>query len=368
MNNKNESKRIFMISDTHLGCRSNSVVWFNIIEDYFFNFFIPLVKKEYRKGDILFHLGDVFDNRQSINLAAQDLGIRIFEELSKIFPEIHIIVGNHDIMKKNSNDISSVDCLKYIPGVTVHKEPKILTYGGVKCLLMPWRRDSAHEKETLELIKDNVDYMFCHTETQGVQTTQSTKHLHEGGNDLNTFKRFKRVYSGHIHYRQEKGNFVLVGNPYQMTRSDRGNQKGIYILDLSTGDHKFIQNKRSPIFIRYYINDILERHMDEILAEIEGNFVDIFIPSNVLGKYNINKFMDFLDGCAKKIEPRIYDEENPIEIDDDIQSSDFIGELNLMNISANFINSLSYDEDLKERLIKSVTDLYKETLTPNHEN
>lgn len=360
--------RIWMISDTHLGCRSNSVLWLSIVEDYFFNFFIPLIKKEYRKGDVLFHLGDVFDNRQSLNLAAQDLGIRVFEDLSKIFPEIHIIVGNHDIMRKNSNDISSVDCLKYIPNVTVHKEPKILEYEGVSCLLMPWRRNAEHEKETLLSIKKNIDYMFCHTETQGVQTSPSTKYLHEGGNDLNTFKRFKRVYSGHIHYRQEKQNFILVGNPYQMTRSDRGNTKGIYLLDLKTGDHEFIHNDRSPIFIRYYINDIMERRMDDILNEIKDNFVDINIPSNVLGKYNINKFMDFLDGYAKKLEPKIYDEENPIELDDDLQSSDFNGEFNLMTIAADFINGLTYDDDLKEKLVKSVSDLYKQTLTSSYED
>jgi DNA repair exonuclease SbcCD nuclease subunit len=355
--------RIWLLSDTHLGCRANSVLWLNIIEDYFYNFFIPLVKKEFRQGDVLFHLGDVFDNRQSLNLAAQDLGIRVFEELSKIFPEIHVIVGNHDIMKKNSNDISSVDCIKYIPNVTVHKEPKIIEYAGVKCLLMPWRRDSTHEKETLNSITEDIDYMFCHTETQGVQTTTSTRHLHEGGNDLAIFKRFKNVFSGHIHYRQEKGNFILVGNPYQMTRSDRGNQKGVYLLDLTTSDYKFIQNDSSPSFIRYYINDILERQISDILEEIKGNFVDIFIPSNVLGKYNINKFMDFLDGHAKSLEPRIYDEENPVETDDDIQSSDFTGEINLMSIAADHINSLGYDEDLKVRLIKSVSDLYKQTIT-----
>ena len=360
--------RVWMISDTHLGCRSNSVLWLGIIEDYFFNFFIPLVKKEYKQGDVLFHLGDVFDNRQSLNLAAQDLGIRVFEELSKIFPEIHIIVGNHDIMRKNSNDISSVDCLKYIPNVTVHKEPKILEFGGATCLLMPWRRNAEHEKETLSSIKKKIDYMFCHTETQGVQTSPSTKHLHEGGNDLSTFKRFKRVYSGHIHYRQEKENFILVGNPYQMTRSDRGNIKGIYLLDLKTGNHEFIQNERSPIFIRYYINDILERRMEDILNEIKDNFVDINIPSNVLGKYNINKFMDFMDGYAKNLEPKIYDEENPIELDDDVQSSDFNGEFNLMTIAADFINGLGYDDDLKERLIKSVSELYKQTLAPSYED
>lgn len=361
------AKRIWLLSDTHLGCRSNSVLWLGIIEDYFFNFFIPLVKKEYKKGDVLFHLGDVFDNRQSLNLAAQNLGIRVFEELSKVFPEIHIIVGNHDIMRKNSNEISSVDCLKYIPHVNVHKQPKILDYDGTKCLLMPWRRDSQHEKETLDSIKDKIDYMFCHTETQGVQTSPSIKHLHEGGNSPTVFNRFKRVYSGHIHYRQEMGNFILVGNPYHMTRSDRGNQKGVYLLDLSSGDHKFIPNKRSPEFIRYYINEMLERRMDDIAQEIDGNFVDVFIPSNVLGKYNINSFMDYLDGKANKLEPRIFDEEMLVDLDD-ASVSDFNGEVDLMKIADDYISSLDYDEDLKNRLKKSVLDLYKQTLTPSHED
>ena len=359
--------RVWMVSDSHLGCRSNSVLWLSIIEDYFFEFFIPLVKKEYKEGDVLYHLGDVFDNRQSVNLAAQDLAIRVFEELGKIFPDIHIIVGNHDIMRKNSNDIASVDCLKYLPNVTVHKQPKILAYGNSKCLLMPWRRDHEHEKETLDSIKDNIDYMFCHTETRGVQTSPSTKHLHEGGNDVGIFKRFKRVYSGHIHYRQDKQNFVLVGNPYQMTRSDRGNQKGIYVLDLDTGKHEFFMNKRSPEFIRYYINDILEMRMEDIKKEIKDNFVDVFIPSNVLGKYNINMFMDYLDGVARKLEPRIYDEENPYDREDG-ELSDFNGELNLMNIAAEYINSLEYEDDLKEKLKASVQDLYKRTLSPNYED
>lgn len=361
------AKRIWMISDTHLGCRSNSVLWLDIIEDYFFNFFIPLAKKKYKKGDVLFHLGDVFDNRQSLNLAAQNLGIRIFEELSKIFPEIRIIVGNHDIMRKNSNEISSVDCLKYIPKVTVHKHPKIIDYNGTKCLLMPWRRDSKHEKETLNQIKEKIDYMFCHTETQGVQTSPSKKYLHEEGNGLSTFNRFKRVYSGHIHYRQELNNFILVGNPYHMTRSDRGNEKGIYILDLETGNHSFTLNDRSPEFKRYYINDILERRMSEISREINNNFVDIFIPSNVLGKYNINSFMDYLDGKAYKLEPRIFDADSHNNLDD-VSVSDFNGQIDLMKISKDYINSLDYDDDLKEKLIKSVIDLYKQTLTPSYEN
>jgi len=356
-----------MVSDSHLGCRSNSVLWLRIIEDYFFKFFIPLIKKEYKKGDVLYHLGDVFDNRQSVNLAAQDLAIRVFEELGKIFDDIHIIVGNHDIMRKNSNEISSVDCLKYLPNVTVLKEPKILQYKGISCLLMPWRRDSEHEKETLDNLTEDIDYMFCHTETRGVQISPSTKHLHDGGNEVSIYKQFKRVYSGHIHYRQDKENFVLVGNPYQMTRSDRDNQKGIYLLDLESGNHTFYENHISPIFIRYSINDILEMRMEDIAKEIENNFVDVFIPSKILGKYNINMFMDYLDGLARKLEPRIYDDDNPYDCEDG-ELSDFSGEINLMNIAAEYINSLDYDDDLKEKLKASVQQLYKRTLSPSHED
>jgi len=39
-----------------------------------------------------------------------------------------------------------------------------------------------------------------------------------------------------------------------------------------------------------------------------------------------------------------------------------------MNIAADFINGLSYDDDLKNRLIKSVSDLYKQTLASTHED
>ena len=63
----------------------------------------------------------------------------------------------------------------------------------------------------------------------------------------------------------------------------------------------------------------------------------------------------------------VMQEENPVDYDDE-QTSDFSGELNLMNVAADHINSLNYDDDLKERLIKSVSELYKQTLTPSYED
>src|SRR5574343_417982 len=90
--------RTFLISDTHFGVRNSSNEWMEIQKEYFYNFLIPLLKKESKKGDILIHCGDVFDSRQSINLFVMNFALEIFEELAKILPVI-ILLGNHDIAK-----------------------------------------------------------------------------------------------------------------------------------------------------------------------------------------------------------------------------------------------------------------------------
>ena len=70
-------KRAFIITDTHLGVRNNSNEWIDIHREFFFEWFIPLCRKNYRKGDCLVHLGDVFDSRQSLNLTGIVTGKQI---------------------------------------------------------------------------------------------------------------------------------------------------------------------------------------------------------------------------------------------------------------------------------------------------
>ena len=226
-----------MITDTHLGVRNSSVEWLEIMKEYFHNFFIPLLKKEKKEGDFLIHLGDVFDSRHSLNLLVMNEGISIFEEISKIMP-IVIILGNHDIYKKNSNDVNSVKVLKWIPNITVLEEPQILTVSGKKLLMMPWR---AGHVEELECINNNpADFLFCHTEMQGLKFNKNT--TIETGLDLSSIKNFRKVYAGHIHFAQKKGNFRMLGCPYPMTRSDIKNEKGIWCLDIESENEIYYPN------------------------------------------------------------------------------------------------------------------------------
>ena len=247
---KNEkAKRVWFITDTHLGVRNSSNEWIDIIDSYFHNFFFPLVKENYRPGDVLIHLGDWYDSRQSVNLRVLNLGVQIAEEMSKMFPDgIWILIGNHDIFGKNSNDVNSLKSIKWIPSVTVCEEPVSLELGDKSFFMMPWRKDSQTEEECLDEAPYH-DYLCCHSDIRGLKFNRFVNIDH--GSDSNKFRKFGKVYSGHIHYAQESGNIKMLGSPYELTRSDMDNPKGITLLDLETGEEKFFKNDFLIIY-RYH--------------------------------------------------------------------------------------------------------------------
>ena len=44
--------------------------------------------------------------------------------------------------------------------------------------------------------------------------------------------------------------------------------KEIFLLDLESGNHQFSENNLSPVFLRYYINEILEMKMKDLASKI----------------------------------------------------------------------------------------------------
>jgi DNA repair exonuclease SbcCD nuclease subunit len=355
MDIKVKKPRIWIVSDTHLGARNNSIEWLDRMTEYFYKFFIPLVKEHYQEGDILIHSGDVFDNRQSLNLLVMNRGMSIFEELSDIFGNgIHIIAGNHDILRKNSNDITSIDVLKYIPNITIHKEPTILNINAHKILLMPWRKD--HEEE-VQCIQDHpeADYAFCHANISGMHF--DSRRIVETGSDIDVFKKLKHVYSGHIHYGQSKNNITFVGNPYQMTRSDAGNTKGIYLLDLDNGGHVFFENTYSSNFVKFYLDKSLELTVNRFKELCKNNFVDIYVKSEFLIKYPISNLVNTLNEVSYKLEIIAYEEDEFEGVDMDYDKS-----LNIFTLCEKYVDGLSVDENIKTQLKDKLFKLYQKTL------
>jgi len=276
------SKKIFLIGDTHigLGYPNTTDKWHKIHIEYFKDFLIPLLKKEVKEGDIIIHLGDLFDNRNIIPINLLNYGMDIVEEISKIAP-LHIIIGNHDLYSKSASEINSVRPFKYIPNVKIYDSAKVLNYNNLNILMMPYIEKRIDQIEIIENNK-GCDYLFCHSDLNGCRMhLNSAAHRNNDKIDINNFKSFRKVRSGHIHLVQNNSNFTFIGSIFQMDRNDTGDQKGIFVINTDDDTEEFFPNKISPVFRKFRV--ITEEDIDR-LDEIKDtkDYIDIAISNNLL--------------------------------------------------------------------------------------
>jgi DNA repair exonuclease SbcCD nuclease subunit len=346
-------KRIIFITDTHLGVRNNSNDWIQIHEDYFKNWFIPLCRKIYKPGDCLVHLGDVYDSRQSLNLRVLNLGIEIFEELSSIFKDgIYIICGNHDIYGKNTNEVNSLKSLKWIPKVNIFEEPETIQFGPKKVFLMPWRKDHEAEREVLAAVGEH-DYMFCHTDLKGLMFNKFVR-IEEGLNydDMN---KFERVYSGHIHYSQNFGKMRMLGSPYQLTRSDTDNPKGITILDLETGNEEYYDNNYSPKFVRITFEKVINSTPEELNPIFKNNFIDILVDPEIAVKAPLGLLTDYVTPPLKiSFTPITSPDQNIVDEGfHDLEGKSF----SILELTKLYLEKCNYEEDKSKKIYGAIEKL-----------
>ncbi len=269
------------MTDTHFGIYLNNLdKWLNMMESTFYNWVIPYLRENALPGDILIHLGDLFDNRTSIPIIVLNKVEKILNEISKILP-VHIMVGNHDLWNKGSNEVNSVRLYGYLnKNIKVYENTTTLEIGDSKLVLMPWvekRLDMIRE------IKENPgDYLFCHSDLNGCRMhLNSVAHRNPDKIEVEQFKGYKDVFSGHIHITQQNKNFRFIGSLYQMDRNDVGDQKGMTILDLETGDTEFVPNTYSPIFKKVRVTD--EQSIDSLDAlKNSKDYIDLAISNNLL--------------------------------------------------------------------------------------
>ena len=289
--------KILIIGDTHLGLGyPNSVdKWFKVHQEYFNNFLIPLIKREMTKDDLIIHCGDLFDNRSVVPINILNYAQSILEEMAQICP-VNILIGNHDLYTKATNDVNTVKLYKYIPNIVVHEEPTKIDYMGKSILMLPWVEK---RKDQIEVLKkySGCDYLFCHSDLNGAKMhLSSVAHKNLDKIDVEEFSGYKNVYSGHIHILQRNKNFTFVGNNFEMDRNDLGNQKGLFILDTIDGTERFIPNNVSPRFKKMYVlseEDILS--LEEVSTK--DFYVDLIISSSLL--VNNRKLRRKLEGMLE---------------------------------------------------------------------
>ena len=345
--------KIAVVTDLHLGARSDSLLFCKHQIRFFKEVFIPKLIEENIKTIIC--MGDGFDRRKFTNHAILHEWKRdVFDELSDY--DFHWILGNHDISYRNSLKVNSPELfLNEYANITVYKEPTEVVFDDLPVVFSPWIC-AENEKQTIELLQSTKSkVVFGHFEISGFEMHRGQT-SHDGLKE-NLFERFHAVYSGHFHHRSTRGNIHYIGNPYDLNWADYNDPRGFCIFDTSTLEHEFVDNPNS-VHVKFYYND-KNASNDYFRGFDMVNLENTFVKVIVVNKSDLYQFDQFIN--------RLYNirlaDLKIIEEFDELQASEVSDEKidleDTLTLVDTYINSIEIDGD-KEKLKHIMKSLYLE--------
>ncbi len=361
-------RKIFVLGDLHLGIRNNSLEWSEIQKDFLINYFLKKIDDEGfdPAHDILVQVGDWNHVRESTNVRIYKLSLEIAKKFTEKFKRgVFVILGNHDVYYKDRTDTHSLEGFnKIYDNFHLFEKPKELTINSHKFLMLPWIENTTILKETVTKYRSS-NYVFCHADVKGFSLNKFTKLEH--GLETEDLANFKKIYSGHIHIRQEKGNVLYVGTPYEMDRGDRGNTKGFYVLDVSGKEctEKFIENSISPKHVKFNMFDLLHLNQNEVKNLFNNNFVDILIDADLSQKFPLSQFTDFIkDFGHRRLEFSSYSKEQIKNQSDIEKSNDY--SYNIFTILDEHITKMNLPTSQSIPLIEKFKEVYDSLKNTKH--
>lgn len=283
--------RIALINDTHFGARSESPVF----NDFFFKFwdsvFFPYLQAQGITRII--HLGDVVDRRKFINyVILNSMRTRFIDKIGRMGMHMDVIVGNHDVPYRNTNDINAIEEMfgnrDYI---NVISSPVTMDYDGLPLAIIPWINNGNYQ-QTVDFIKDTpAQIAMGHLEISGFEMDKGN--ISQTGIDRSAFKKFETVYSGHFHHKSTDGHIFYLGNQYEITWSDYNDKRGFHVFDTDTRELEFIENPYR-MFHKIEYDDTVET-LESIEEKDFSEFNNTIIKVIVKKKTNMVLFDHFMD-------------------------------------------------------------------------
>tara|TARA_B100001027_G_C16257055_1_gene327500 strand:- start:754 stop:1758 length:1005 start_codon:yes stop_codon:yes gene_type:complete len=214
-------KKAACFTDIHFGLKNNSRQHNNDCEN-FVKWFIKEAK-EFGAETCIF-LGDWHHHRSSINISTLNYSISNLKRLSDAFEQTYFITGNHDLFYRDKREISSVVFAQEIPNIKVVNE--ILVKDDVA--IVPWL--IGNEWKKIQKIK--CKYMFGHFELPNFKMNAMVEMPDHGEIQASHFSHIEKVFTGHFHKRQHKGNISYIGNPFAHNYADAwDNDRGCMFLE-----------------------------------------------------------------------------------------------------------------------------------------
>ncbi len=332
--------KIAFLCDTHTGIRNSSQIFLDNAADFYNKVFFPYCKEHGIKQII--HLGDYYDNRNSLNVKALYHNRKNFlVPLRENGMSMDIIPGNHDTYFKNTNEVNSLkEALGFfVNEIHIIMEPRVLEYGKTKFAMLPWINSSNYD-ESLNFVKQcKADILCGHLELSGFELMRGITNTH--GMDHKLFSKFELVMTGHFHTRSQKDNVLYLGSQMEFFWSDAHDPKYFYVFDTETRELEWIQNPYT-LFEKIIYDDTKTDYSDFDFEKLDGKFVKVIVVEKK-DPYVFEKFIDKIQK-QKILELKIAE-----------NFSEFIGE----NVEDEAV-SMTNTEELLDTYIDAVdTDLDK---------
>jgi len=340
--------KICILGDTHFGVQNDSHFFLNYSLDYFTNTFFPFLRQNKIKHVI--HLGDLFDRRKFINMnTLHNVRNKFLLPFYDGEFTLHCVLGNHDVYYKNTNKINSLKELLDKNKIKIYDKPQTIEIEGHMIGFVPWMTKDNYQ-ECSEFIKRNeCDYLCGHFEIEGFELSRGF--VAEHGVSRKDFKPYKQVLSGHYHCKQEKGNILYTGTPYQLNFSDVEEPKGVHIFFPKENKITFEENKNA-IF-----KEVIYTEQDNIeYLKYKNCFVRVIVKKKT-DPYKFELFMDNLNNADTAGITVI--EESFFELSDDDFAEESQNTLSLINKE---IENIEEIKD-KNKLKKIIHDLYIESFS-----
>ena len=302
------------------------------------------------------HLGDVLDRRKYISYRiAKDFRERFIAPFNHLEVQLHMIVGNHDIYFKNTNDVNSLTELlsDKFDNVHIYAEAQEVDFDGFPILLMPWINPQ-NEIYALGMMDDTrADTLLGHLEIDGFQMYAG--HESQGGLSKVGFQRFETVISGDFHHKSDDGQIFYLGCPYEITWSDYNDPKGFHVFDTETRELHRILNPYK-MFSKIYYDDSNENYGEHDVNQYRDQYVKLIVV-NKKDLYGFDKFTDRLLQ-ADCHEVKIIEDFS--DLDANTVSDDIVENIeDTMTLLGKYIDDLSVNLD-KTRLKTMMRSLYTE--------
>jgi len=248
-------KKVAVCTDIHHGLKSNSLTHNQDCSD-FIDWFIETAKANGCETGMF--LGDWNHHRASINMHTLQFSLKNLEKLSKGFEKFYFIPGNHDLYYRDRRDIHSTEWATHIDNIVICND--WIVDGDVT--IAPWLVGDDHKR----ISKIKTKYAFGHFELPHFKMNAMVEMPDTGELKVNDFSGVEKVFSGHFHLRQTKGNINYIGNCFPHNFADAGDDKrGMMILEWG-GEPEYHAWPLQPLYRVVKLSDAID-HADTLFKE-----------------------------------------------------------------------------------------------------